>query len=141
MLTKSQKRWNEKLIKALRSGKYKQTRGALLHTQDEVASIVCQDPRPAGYCCLGVACEISKTGEWIDKDYPAAGYRTATNQSKSSAPLPVQALFGFCWSSGHDLPYKGGHHSMMTLNDEYGQSFKQIALRLERWLKKQEVVG
>lgn len=40
----------QKLVEALRSGKYPQARGAL-RTE-------------AGYCCLGVACDISGLGTW-----------------------------------------------------------------------------
>lgn len=45
----------EKWLAALRSGEYKQTRGALFRPRrlDDVKPIF-----PAGYCCLGVLCDV-----------------------------------------------------------------------------------
>ncbi len=49
-LTTNQKKW----VEALESGDYTQTTGRL---KDE-----------SGYCCLGVACEISGLGTWMTQD-------------------------------------------------------------------------
>lgn len=50
-----------RLVEALRSGDYPQTDGRL-HNQD-------------GYCCLGVACDLSRLGEWVwDEDLASYAY-------------------------------------------------------------------
>ena len=46
-----------KWLKALRSGEYTQARNALSQTYPDGTS---------SYCCLGVLCDISGLGEWID---------------------------------------------------------------------------
>lgn len=51
MNTKIKQEW----ITALRSGKYKQTRGSLKDSE--------------GYCCLGVLCELSPFEDWADGGY------------------------------------------------------------------------
>ena len=62
----------EKWVAALRSGDYAQTKG-VLHREREV-----NESHPAGYCCLGVACdlyqkevgdlEIDPTNAWVNYD-------------------------------------------------------------------------
>ena len=44
----------EKLVTALRSGKYEQTSGTLRDG--------------CSFCCLGVLCDISGAGQWEDRD-------------------------------------------------------------------------
>lgn len=120
-MTKDQKKNVRKLIRALRSGKYEQARGALRDGQK--------------FCCLGVACDLYDPAQWEPLDTCGRNY-WFMNRS-SGLPIDVQLHFGIP-SCGPALGYK--QHSganMIDLNDEHNQSFKQIALRLERWLAKQ----
>ena len=61
-------------IAALRSGEYSQTTGVL---RNDVTNT-----RPVGYCCLGVACDISGVGSWDeskdDRGNPAVAYDNET---------------------------------------------------------------
>ena len=50
-LTENQQKW----VDALRSGKYKQGRAYLKYGN--------------GYCCLGVACDVSSVSKWDDDRY------------------------------------------------------------------------
>lgn len=113
-MTKDQKKNVRALIKALRGGKYKQTRG-WLRDKD-------------GFCCLGVACDIFDNKKWANYLYMDRG---------GILPDLVREHYGFAASKGANLPFKGKFVAMTDLNDEHNQSFKQIALRLERWLAKQ----
>lgn len=149
MLTQSQKDWNVKLIEALRSGKYEQTQGTLRR-------VIEHDGKPPGFCCLGVACDISGLGAWVERDEYGpgdegamlfkpthAGPEYALRTPAVSFPTRnVIELFGFGDSGGHRIPnpkQEDTHALMFGLNDSYNLSFAEIADSLEKWLDKQEI--
>lgn len=110
----------KKWIKVLRSGKYKQTKGALR---------VEEDGKPS-YCCLGVLCEV------IGMKF----HRIETNTGQSffygkdsNGWLPPSALprTGMKSACG-EIVAEG--ITLTDLNDD-GQSFKQIANVIEKHWK------
>lgn len=93
-------------VAALRSGKYRQVRGAL---SDK-----------GGMCCLGVACEISNLGEWNN----GGGYRAAADYHYSILPPEVKDWLGLRTEDGRC----GIHDSrqLSAMNDA-GTPFSVIA--------------
>jgi hypothetical protein len=112
MVTKVQKQRIKRFVKALHSGKYKQTTGKL------------QDAN--GYCCLGVACDLYR----IDMDLKSPSV-IATKWGKRHAeklPPKIQEYYGF-ESTNPDL----GYTSVATyLNDHRNYSFKKLADLFEK---------
>lgn len=108
------KRFKEKWIKALRSGKYKQTDGALY------------DKKEDGYCCLGVAGSICGV-----PDKTLIGfcflYPDKFNNTKG---LPKLIIGG---NSKSEVDYSPVAEKLSTYNDS-GKSFKWIASYIERYL-------
>ena len=103
------KEWRRKWVEALRSGEYRQTSG-VLRDRD-------------GFCCLGVLCDLSKTGEWVKDggDWRYQGYTDVL-------PKPVQQLVGLRTNFGRILLREG--HNLSEMNDtEY--SFARIADLIE----------
>lgn len=112
------KQHRKDFVAALRSGKYQQTIGAL---KDNL-----------GYCCLGVACEVSgcvatprqtETGKY--------SYNTFTGILPDDISAGVltrhaQEYFGFATSTGHY-----GLANLMKHNDQDHWSFDQIADLIE----------
>ncbi len=87
----------KKWVEALESGRFQQAKGKL-RTAD-------------GFCCLGVACEISGLGKWDHENY-----KTKTSSRSSFLPMEVKEWLG--------LGHKDG--DLMILNDG-GSSFLEIA--------------
>lgn len=104
-----------KWIVALRSGLYQQAKSTLRNS--------------VGYCCLGVACEISKIGFWK----PVLGSRSHTYTdggdygTESSLPSNVRSWLGLELSN----PLVASNLPAISANDEQGWSFAQIADGLE----------
>lgn len=99
------------LIKALRSGKYKQTRGQLRYDNT--------------FCCLGVACDLWGPEEW--RGYNGFGY----DYESTRLTKPVMEWLGWTDPEGLILfMQKDGlglmHSRLTTLNDD-GLTFDQIA--------------
>ncbi len=117
-------------IRALRSGRYKQTVETLR-----------KDDEPVAYCCLGVACNISKLGKW-DGD---GEYKIGTRSYNGFLPHPVAKWLGL--SRDPTLPVgdrkRQSVHTMrrkvisaVTANDYAEWDFKDIANALEeRYIK------
>lgn len=101
-----------KFIDALRSGDWIQTRFAL-HTSE-------------GYCCLGVACELSELGDWQSSgsEHPYMSYLGES----VSMPSEVMQFYGF---TENEAEYLAG------MNDDILASFNQIA----DWIAKEEEEG
>ena len=99
----------KKWVKALRSGKYKQTTSRL---KDKT-----------GYCCLGVACELAVKAGVIKKFEPG----------NSFLPVQVRNWLGLSSRRGayRDGDYFNRNNSLDQLND-YRNSFKYIARLIER---------
>jgi len=102
-----------KWVNALRSGKYQQGAYALRNESDGVYF----------YCCLGVACELSKLGQW--RKVPGhSAYKYAG--SVDFLPKKVADWLGLEW----DDPILTTR-TASELNDS-GSSFKRIAYYIER---------
>lgn len=110
-----------KLVAALRSGKYTQTKGRL------------RDDK--GYCCLGVACDVLGKGEWIAKDFRYV-YRVSPDDSSHVVlPTAIQNMLGWTANNGRvRKAYEKGNSedepdyltSLAEFNDE-GVTFEEIA--------------
>jgi hypothetical protein len=110
-----QKSHRKDWIKALRSGNYKQTIGSLKNAVEDV-------PDSSSYCCLGVACEVMG----LVSELTEYGDNTYENQT-TIAPHVVQIYFGLNSAEG-DFYIKNGHStSLVSLNDELGYDFNEIA--------------
>jgi hypothetical protein len=112
-------------VKALRSGEYKQTRQKLLRVSDADTK---------SYCCLGVLCDLSIKdnggGEWIARNSTfgsgvTKAFRLGLYQSPNNAPPRITSyIFG--------PEHKNISSSIITMNDIYGATFKEIAAYIER---------
>jgi hypothetical protein len=115
-----------KWIDALRSGKYRQGKGALHKTDNS-------------FCCLGVLCDLalqegivtrqtSNVGKYI---YTPADPQDSTPGSSSYLPVVVQEWAGMDNSQGYHYD-RGLRRSLAALNDDHGLSFQQIAYVIEK---------
>lgn len=86
--------WKTKWVEALRSGKYKQGKMQL--------RVVLPDGEP-GFCCLGVACDITNTGSWVDETNTEFGGFTmpGTGEAPYCAmpPNAIKAKYGVMYWS------------------------------------------
>lgn len=134
--TEEQKKHRKALVAALRSEDYEQSTSSLRNRQ--------------GYCCLGVACDISELGAWEppqsnptepDLDLEFA-YQVHIDDghwyfnSWHYLPDPVREYYGFRHPSGEfrmDEAVRLGlpHCSLLSLNDE-GVPFAEIADIIEQ---------
>lgn len=112
-ITAEQREHIELWVKDLRSGKKRQTKGALF------------DGR--GYCCLGVACATYRRevgGKWRRNPEEAARIFEDATQEENASILPrdVKSWLGID-AERMDI--------YVTMNDSYDATFKQIADRVE----------
>ena len=92
-----------KWVAALLSGDYKQTAG---HLRDS-----------AGFCCLGVACDISGQGTWeLTGSSGIQGYRVDSCFRSAVAPFTLAEAYGF-----------DGYQSRLSNMNDNGKSFAEIA--------------
>ena len=113
-------------ISALRSGKYNQDRSHLKTTY--------------GYCCMGVACDISGQGQWIKtKTYiPETivyAYNTGDDQDEELDFLPtvVGKWLGLEGRlGGYNDPDEDKIGSLIDLNDNTEANFNKIADVIEK---------
>lgn len=116
-------------VKALRSGRYKQTTGQLKRIKGKMSQ---EDGFVAGqtaYCCLGVACQLAIKEGVIKTFDPDQGYLDHT----------VMKWLGIPREEG---PYASGlGHSLVHLNDVEAAPFKQIADVIEdKFMQKKPLV-
>jgi hypothetical protein len=104
MLTEDQKEFLQKWITALRSGKYKQTKGCLRDGE--------------GFCCLGVGCEIYDPNGWSGNNEGVYTY----GRNMIFLPPDIRFLAGISDRQEVDLT---------ALNDN-DKSFMEIADYIER---------
>lgn len=90
----------QKWVEALRSGRYKQEKGALL----------VQASGGAGYCCMGVLCEI------VDGLPPFKGQVFPTETT---------------WKTCGGLELMGLENTLSLMNDQEGKTFPEIAQWIE----------
>jgi hypothetical protein len=100
----------KKVVKALRSGEYKQTRETL---QDE-----------NGYCCLGVMCAVfeKETGRALARTFGRDDIERIGGEDLD-AQEGVQRWVGLHDSEGGNTSI----HSLVRLNDSEGYTFLEIA--------------
>lgn len=111
-----------KWLTALRSGEYDQATGKLRELND--------DGDVVGYCCLGVACEISGLGTWEGEDYLVNG--VSDPEVVGLLPVAVRDWLGFDTSNpALDLYEEESGTSATEANDDYGASFSEIADAIE----------
>ena len=118
MLNRNAKRW----IKALRSGKYKQTQK---HLRD--ADLDTDEP---GYCCLGVACDLyaqtHKRGAWDEY----GSFVIGDIEEDSELPDRVAKWLGIKSTLGYNSVTG---LSLIHLNDDDGLTFAEIADHIEQY--------
>lgn len=108
-----------KLVKALRSGEYKQGKDALVNSDDK-------------FCCLGVACNISKLPlPWYLGDY---GWNI--DGSYTELPDSIQKEYGFYDNIGgrrdeSSLDIGGEYYGSLANANDQGVTFDQIADYIE----------
>lgn len=109
-----------KLVEALRSGKYSQGKDRLVDDNDN-------------FCCLGVACNISKSNlEWTQDglgNWKIGG-------EYEVLPPTIQAEYGFCNDNGvrknlDDIIIEGELYSSLADANDAGCTFEQIADYIE----------
>lgn len=123
-------------IAALRSGEYTQTKGYLHRTEAD-------GDTPAGYCCLGVLCDIAEkaevvTGEIIDSGYHGAPKRLRYYDGDAQT-LPGNVVE---WSGmRNENPAVNVHtnvrvtfETLAALNDAHDYTFAQLADLIEAQL-------
>ena len=117
---KQKKVFNERrelLIEKLRSDEYTQTKGILRDCK--------------GFCCLGVACDISGLSNWKKKteDNTDSIFYFMYQGDTEGLPKKVQEYYGFASNNGN-FTIKREHGYISTslayLNDQ-GKTFKEIA--------------
>ncbi len=111
-------------VAALRDPARKQGRGMLRNLDD-------------GFCCLGVLCDISGLGKWVESP---AGRFYVTNSDSQSTELPPSVM---AWA-GLDrgiprvvAPTASGKSlisGLASLNDRFGYTFAQLADLIEAQL-------
>ena len=116
-MVKPNKKRIRKLVAALRSGKYRQTRGRLKGKR--------------GYCCLGVACEISKLGEFDEVGSYVTGL-SWRDCSTETLPDSVIEYYGFVNSCPVLKTRTGKESDAVSMNDGGHNNFYDIADAFER---------
>ena len=102
-------------VEALRSGHYQQARGRL--------------KRDAGYCCLGVLCDISKLGKWVNNNNESAYQMKNRCSWQGHLPPEVTAWAGI--TPKCSVTYGGDLTGLAKINDKLAKSFPQIADLIE----------
>jgi hypothetical protein len=115
-LNKNARAW----VKALRSGKYKQTKNVLTRVDVETGEIV-------GNCCLGVGCELAVKAKVIAS--PEIGLGGLEYDGENAIlPTSVREWLGLKDETGN---FSRGARNLSGENDG-GKSFKQIARIIEQ---------
>lgn len=124
-------------IVALESGEYAQGIGALHQIKEEMLN---DKVYPAGYCCLGVLCEIAiKNGLDVVK-IETDVYKEAYDKTCDFLPVKVKDWAGMNTVTGefdcpNDDPDDSDTAELTDLNDN-GKTFKEIAnIIRENWEK------
>jgi hypothetical protein len=130
----------ERLCDALESGEFNQTTGALRNSY--------------GYCCMGVACEISGLHRWVERakqGYFAYGTpgsvepETDVSAGLEAGYLPTTVSEWYGWNGSNNPVVKtddGGLATLSQLNDLKHANFCAIAHVIRRtYLGEDEVTG
>lgn len=112
--TENIKKW----VEALRSGGYCQTSGVLRRSHPS-----------NGFCCLGVACDLSGVGEWEqDRNY-FWYYRTRNGVSADLMPAEVCAWLGI--ASNDPSVVVDRKADVLSAHNDSGRTFLEIAAAIE----------
>ena len=104
----------KKLVEALRSGEFKQTKYSLSNGTE--------------HCCLGVACEVAiKNGLNLTKQTNYRDSLTAYDENTNYLPPPVANWLGFSSVRGAYLDNRGANQWLSYDNDFNGKTFEEIA--------------
>jgi hypothetical protein len=116
MLNAAAKSW----LRALRSGKFKQTTGVLQNAN--------------GYCCLGVACElalkagiITKKEEQPETKATPAYFTFGSKPESLVLPEKVRLWLGLADNEGHFTTDGAGVSESLTNLNDTGKTFEAIA--------------
>lgn len=118
-----------KWVEALESGDYEQTKGKLHRVEPDDFE---GEEVPAGYCCLGVLCDLAVKEGVIPPPIfnKAVGYALYMGDPDSLPPL-VQMWAGIERGNPYvDYEYPdgdSGEDTLANLNDEQDMSFPEIA--------------
>jgi hypothetical protein len=96
-------------VEALRSGKYEQAAQALRRGQ--------------GFCCLGVACDISGVGEWSGAAYVVDTF----DASASILPRAVRDWLGLAHVGAEYGDRDGIDGKQLTAKNDSGATFAELA--------------
>lgn len=116
----------EKWVDALRSGEYSQD-AENLRTD-------------AGYCCMGVASDVSGCGTWKRNDNGQWWFTNGDEKEDAYPALSVVDWLGLTDEDDKDsrvlhVHYEGEYRELASLNDSEGLSFAEIADLIEaEWL-------
>lgn len=102
-------------VAALRSGKYRQHKQKL--------------NTPDGYCCLGVLCDISGLGNWLDRVFDSV--YVVDNDNHHQAVYPPQEVIDWAGMGSLDGSFRlnnedYNYSDLANLNDR-GMTFAEIA--------------
>lgn len=114
----------QELVDALRSGQYTQGNGQLRRV------LAHDDSR---YCCLGIACEISRVGQFAHES--SSTYYPFGNESSGSGthlPRPVKDWYGFASDDPQIRLANGQLVAAIYANDSLRLSLNEIADAFER---------
>lgn len=121
---------------ALRSGQYPQTTGLLCRTGDQ-RSFQCTCPscvkRTAGYCCLGVLCELAVAAGIVersnvdDETAPHAAYGIGGDWSARALPSAVMRWAGLSSDDPAVVLPDGSSETLSCCNDVNRMTFLAIA--------------
>lgn len=126
-----------KWLKALRSGRYAQTKGRLHRKEDSAES-----DRPAGHCCLGVLCDIHPDVVEVPNDEAdergiatyrhLRGHEMYSHESTDVLPASFANEIGLSIGGTLNQPIVDRdtgvrYVSLWELNDTAGYTFAQIA--------------
>lgn len=113
------KKYADKWVKALRSGKYKQGKGNLRNSDDT-------------YCCLGVLCDIVDNTKWNKDKFGSVSYKIGKYSETAGAPEKVMKLTGLQDALGTNFK---DNDCLAYMNDR-NVSFRLIANYIEKNYKK-----
>jgi hypothetical protein len=111
----------KKWVRALRSGKYKQGRGAL-------------NKNNKNFCCLGVVCEVAiknKVKLKKTKNWSESKKSFTVHYDNEGGVLPIKVAR---WLGIDELNPLLKHQPASELNDQTKASFKQIADLVEEYM-------
>ena len=135
-------------VDALRSGEFTQTKG-VNYRPEPFEGDEDLEPQPAGYCCLGVACEVAVKNGFVFMDYTTDEPLPADEQGwwrgEGDLPSEVRDWLGLTRSNPtiadvpatwtpkwrYATPKTEPVTTAIIANDELGWTFAQIADALE----------